>query len=234
MDRSIFVALSGAMAQEKRLETASYNISNADTVGYKKQDNLFSATFTDALKAYPVDDGIEVDMTQGAIRVTGNPLDMAIMGDGFFVVNTPQGERFTKQGDFTVNAEGVLSTKEGYPVVGEGGEIRIVGDEVTVTEFGGISTEEMPEKMLTLVSFDENTKFLKQGQYYSVSEGRVNRSPAAGELRIEQGSLEGSNVNSAKEMINLIEIMRRYDTQSKMIQTLDDITKKTINDVGNF
>lgn len=234
MDRSIFVALSGALAQEKRLETASYNIANADTAGYKKQGDLFSVTFTDALKAYPVSQGVDIDMTQGAVKRTGNPLDLAIMGSGFFVVNTPQGERFTRQGDFTVNAKGVLSTKEGYPVAGESGEILIVGNDVTINEAGGVSTEEMTEKMLSLVSFDENTKFVKQGQYFSVVGGSVNRSPEPGDIRIEQGQLEVSNVNSAKEMVNLIEIMRRYDSQSKMIQTLDEITKKTINDIGTF
>ncbi len=236
MDRSIFVALSGAIAQEKRLETASYNIANADTAGYKKQSNLFSVTFTDALKAYPVSEGLKVDMTQGGLKSTGNPLDLALMGNGLFVVKTPQGERFTRQGDFTVNGEGVLSTKEGYPVVGEGGEIIIEGEsrEIVINEYGGVSTEDMTEKLLTIVGFDENTKFVKQGQYLSVVAGSVNRSPVEGEIRVEQGQLEVSNVNAAKEMINLIEIMRRYDNQSKMIQTFDDITKKTINDVGSF
>jgi flagellar basal-body rod protein FlgG len=234
MDRSIFVALSGAIAQEKRLEAASYNIANADTTGYKKQNDIFSAVFTDVLKAYPVSEGLQVDMTQGSVKNTGNPLDLAIMGNGFFVVKTPQGERFTRQGDFTVNSEGVLSTKEGYPVVGEGGDIKIVGQDVVVTESGGVSTEEMTETLLSLVSFDETTKFVKQGQYFSVVKGSVNRSPELGEIRIEQGQLEASNVNAAKEMINLIEIMRRYDNQTKMIQTLDDITKKTINDIAAF
>ncbi len=235
MDRSIFVALSGAMAQQKRLETASYNISNADTAGYKKQGNVFSAIFTDALKAYPVDDGNEVDMTQGAIRNTGNQLDMAIMGNGFFVVKTPQGERYTRQGDFAVNAEGILSTKEGYPVLGEGGEIRIIGEKIVVNEAGEVSGgKKMPKNQLSLVSFDENTKFTKEGQYYSVLSGGVNKTPALGEISVVQGNLEVSNVNAAKEMVNLIEIIRRYDSQGKMIQTLDDMTKKAINDIGAF
>ncbi len=236
MDRSIFVALTGAMAQQKRLEVASYNIANADTTGYKKQANLFQATFTDALKAYPVDDGIDIDMTQGAIRNTGNKLDLAMMGDGLFVVKTPQGERYTRQGDFTINLDGILTTKEGFPVLGEGGEIRITGKdtEIVVNDAGGISTKNMPQKMIRLVSFGADTKFIKEGQFYTVTEGSVNKNPALGDLQIVQGNLEVSNVNAAKEMVNLIEIIRNYDSQSKVIQTLDDMTKKTINDVGAF
>ncbi len=236
MDRSIFVALTGAMAQQKRLEVASYNISNADTTGYKKQANLFQATFTDALKAYPVDDGIDIDMTQGAIKKTGNKLDLAIMGDGFFVIKTPQGERYTRQGDFTINSDGTLTTKEGFPVLGEKGEIQIMGKdkELVVNDAGGISTKNMPQQMLSLVSFNADTKFIKEGQFYTVTEGSVNKNPALGDLHIAQGNLEVSNVNAAKEMVNLIEIIRNYDSQSKMIQALDDLTKKTINDVGAF
>ncbi len=235
MDRSIFVALTGAMAQQKRLETASYNISNADTAGYKKQANVFSAAFTDALKAYTVDDGSEVDMTQGALRNTGNQLDMAIMGNGFFVVKTPQGERYTRQGDFAINAEGVLSTKEGYPVLSDGGEIRIIGEKIVVNEAGEVSGgKKMPKRTLSLVSFNEKTKFMKEGQYYSVVGGSVDKTPAPGDISVVQGNLEVSNVNAAKEMVNLIEIIRIYDSQGKMIQTLDDMTKKTINDIGAF
>ncbi|VAW37468.1 hypothetical protein MNBD_DELTA02-466 [hydrothermal vent metagenome] len=235
MDRSIFVALTGAMAQQKRLETASYNISNADTVGYKKQANVFKAIFTDAIKAYPVDSGSRIDMTQGAVRNTGNQLDMAIMGDGFFVVKTPQGERYTRQGDFVVDADGILSTKEGYPVLSEDGEIRIVGENIVVNEAGEVSGgKKMPRKTLSLVSFDENTRFTKEGQFYSVASGSVDKTPAPGDISVVQGYLEVSNVNAAKEMVNLIEISRRYDSQSKMIQTLDDMTKKTINDIGAF
>jgi len=236
MDRSIFVALTGAMAQQKRLEVASYNISNADTTGYKKQANLFQATFTDALKAYPVDDGIDLDMTQGSLRNTGNKFDLAIMGDGFFVIKTPQGERYTRQGDFTISPDGTLTTKEGFPVLGAGGEIQIIGKDkdIVVNGAGGISTKNMPKTMLSLVSFDKDTKFIKEGQFYTVTGGSVNKNPALGEIIVVQGNLEVSNVNAAKEMVNLIEIIRNYDSQSKMIQTLDEMTKKTINDIGAF
>jgi len=174
-------------------------------------------------------------MTQGAVRNTGNQFDMAIMGNGFFVVNTPQGERYTRQGDFTVNAEGILSTKEGYPVSGEGGEIQIIGEKIVVNEAGEVSGgKKMPKKQLSLVSFDDDTKFIKEGQYYSVLSGGVNKTPALGEIAVVQGNLEVSNVNAAKEMVNLIEIIRIYDSQGKMIQTLDDIAKKAINDIGAF
>lgn len=233
MDRGIFVALSGAVLQEKRLEILSDNLANVNTAGFKKQRPLFQ----DAMPApygtrtFAVADGAVTDMSQGVAEKTGRRLDVAIKGDGFFVVDTPYGKRYTRDGNFTLGPQGNITTREGHAVLGRNGVIKLTSSDVVIDAEGNIQGNGATIDKLKLVNFDNPGKLFREGNFFSapleVKEAGV--SPDTG---LEQGYIEVSNVNAVKSMTTMIEVLRSYETHSKMIQSLDDMTKKAIEEVG--
>ncbi len=234
MDRAIYVALSGVMMQERRLDVTTYNIANADTTGFKRESPLFATILSDMVRTYPVESGVDIDLSQGAFRNSGNPLDVAIQGKGFFVVKTPWGERYTRQGSFTLDPDGTLVTQDGYPVLGEQGEIRVLGPSVTIDEDGYVASDRALFGRLKVVSFADGADVRREGSFFRVDDADVVDGVLGAGVRVLQGYVESSNVNPVREMATMIEVMRRYETQTKMIQTLDEMTKKAIKDVAGF
>lgn len=234
MDRGIFVALSGAVTQEKRMEVLTDNLANVNTAGFKKQKPLFEDSMPNPYgpRAFSRVKGSVLDMTQGTMEKTDRKLDAAIKGDGFFVVNTPSGSRYTRDGSFTVGTDGTLLTREGYAVQGEKGAIRLTSPEVSIDSTGGVHDKGMDVDRIKLVSFNKPEELKREGNFFIPSDARVKEAAVSPDTQVQQGYVEVSNVNAVTAMTTMIEAMRSYETHTKMIQTLDDMTKKAIEEVG--
>lgn len=279
MVRGLFTGATGMVAQMHRLDTLSNNLANVDVTGYKK-DTAVHKAFPEMLIRRMNDSGLytwpfgssEVApivgklgagveqnevftvFTQGAMKPTDNPFDIALENQGWFTVLTPEGERYTRNGSFILGKEGYLETKEGFPVLGENGPIQIKLNNFTVDAEGRIwhnrALADDPNRLvgleendwaetelvdrLKIVTFDFPRMIKKQGSSLWVEtpesgEARVLET-GAGRPTVRQGFLEGSNVNAVQEMVEMIEVNRAYEANQKVIQSHDQLMGKLINE----
>lgn len=252
MIRGWYTGASGMNAQQNRLDAISNNLSNVDTAGYKKDitisksfpelllrrtnlDGVYQTPFGSA-EAAPIIGklglGVETnenytDFTQGSFRETNQKTDVAFGGKGFFSVETPYGERYTRDGNFILGKEGILETKEGFPVLGENGYIRLENDRFTVNEDGIIYSEdnELIDRF-KVVRF-ENERYLKKigGNLFSSNDisGYAHIAEGFERPRFLQGYMETSNVNVVNEMVQMIEVNRAYEANQKTITSEDSM-----------
>lgn len=235
MDRGIFVALSGAMAQERRLEAITDNLANVSTSGFKKQKPVFENAIPrfNAPRTFVRTGALLNDMSQGANQLTGRSLDVAMNGEGFLAIQTPAGTRYTRNGSLALDPAGNLVTREGYAVLGENGPIRLSSTAVVIDAEGNIVQDGEITGKLKTVFFDKPEFLRREGNFYSADNTGANEiTPKPGANKIEQGYLEVSNVSAVYSMTSMIEALRSYETHTKMIQTLDDMTKRAIDEVG--
>lgn len=234
MDRGIYVALSGAVLQEKRLEFLSDNLANVNTAGYKKQKPVFEDAMppADGTRVFSVMSEVATDMSQGTTENTGRKLDVAIRGEGFFVVNTPAGQRYTRDGSFTVGTDGTLMTREGFRVEGEGGPVRLTSPDIGIDGQGNVSDKGASVAKLKLAAFNSPAALVREGSFYMPSSPEIQPVAPSADTQLEQGMIETSNVNAVRAMTTMIEASRSYETQTKMIQSIDDMTRKAIEEVG--
>ena len=223
MDTGIYQAIRGSLIQGRRFDIISSNLANVGTTGFKK-DTL---TFDRALLEY-----VKTDLSQGNLRLTGNPLDIALEGDGFFRIQTPSGIRYTRNGSFCLNAAGALVTKNGDPVLGESGPIIIESGDITIDTQGGITVGEAVVDTLSVDTFVRPERLQKQGLSYCIYTGDEEGIVKPEKVVIKQGFLEESNVMVVEEMTKMIETLRTYEIYQKIIQTFDETSYKAINEVG--
>ncbi len=265
-------------AQMHRMDAISNNLANVDLTGYKRDESISKAfpqmlirrMNDDGVYNFPfgsaetapvvgaVGTGVEYNesftvFSQGAMKETGNDFDLALDGKGFFVIDTPRGERYTRNGTFLLTKEGILTNKQGEPVMGENGIIRIKKNNFVVDERGQVwqngTFDGDPERLVSMqenewenlelvdtlrvVDFRRDRYLKKEGDslYSSPEETGGSAQVALGsETKVIQGFLEGSNVNSVTEMVRMIEVNRAYEANQKAIQTHDALTNKLIND----
>lgn len=225
------------LAQERRLDQIANNLANVDTAGYKKEDITFwEMMFKTAENRDRVGKGLKIltDQQQGSAKQTDSPLDFAINGEGFFKVQTPAGVRYTRNGNFTLNNQGQLSTAEGFLVLGDGGPITLTDQNVGVGRDGQIAANGLPVGRLELVSFADLQGLEKEGaNLFRVRSGAAQEQPVT-MPEIQQGFLEGANVNTVSEMTEMIDLQRAYQSQQKAIQTTDDIDQQSTSRVGKL
>jgi flagellar basal-body rod protein FlgG len=238
----------GLAMLEKRMETVSNNLANVDTTGYKKDvalaksfPNMLAFQLEDPMyrcvpwrKATgPVNMGVQfdqlyTDMSRGVLKETGEPLNMAIASeDGYFVLETPAGDRYTRNGEFHLSSEGVLVSSDGNAVQGQNGQITLADSSFLLNEEGYIynSAGNLVDR-LRIVSMEGETK--KQG--YSLFQ--CDDVTEIDNIRVLQGYLEGANVNTITEMVNMIAVQRSYEANQKAMQTHDAALEKAVNEVG--
>jgi flagellar basal-body rod protein FlgF len=250
MENALLIGLSRQTALERQLDVVANNIANVNTAGYKADSTLFEEFLntgahednfagTDRRLSYVQDRGTFRDFSQGAPEQTKNPLDVAIDGSAFLVVQTPAGERYTRDGGFQLNNQGQLVTVAGNPVLGTGGpivfqptdhDINITPDgTVTVVEGNG-RTDSIRGK-LRLVSFPDAQKLLKEGlNLYTAGEGSAQ--PDAKSV-VRQGFIEKSNVNAVAEMSRMIEVTRAYTQIATLLQQQQDLQKTAIQQLAD-
>jgi flagellar basal-body rod protein FlgG len=270
------------VAQQHRLDAIANNLANVDQNGYKRDVSIHKA-FPELLIRRTSDNGVirfplgsidaapivgklgtgveqnEVftNFAQGALKETTNPFDLALEGEGFFVVDTANGERFTRNGAFLINDDSILVTKEGLPVLGENGPIQIKKNNFVIDEQGNVYVNaSLDSDKSRLVALEENEweavelidklrvvefrrpRFLeKQGDslWTDTEESgtaRANAGLGSNGLptKVRQGFVEGSNVNPVREMVEMIEVQRAYETNSRLIQTQDELLGRLINE----
>lgn len=224
------------LAQSRRLNQISNNLANVDTAGYKKEDITFwEMLYSTDHQRSRVGKAIHdvTDMQPGAIKETGNPLDFAIGGTGFFKVQTPAGVRYTRAGQFMTNNEGQLTTGNGHLVLGDGGPMVVNGKNISVSNDGNISVDGQQAGTLAIVTFANLADLEKQGQNLFVATGEAQEEPAQN-FSVKQGYLEKSNVSTMKELTSMIDLNRAYETQQRVVRSIDDMNDKAISKVGRL
>jgi len=244
MNSGMYSALSGSIAAMKRLDIISNNLANVNTPGFKKDKMLFESLLAGSVNPPAVPQGstadpilqkenLFIDYAQGPVDQTGNPFDLSIDGDGFFVVNTPDGQAYTRQGNFRMSADGNLVTVDGFPVMGQNGVIRIQGSQVEIDAKGVVTVDGNPTGTINIVDFPKPYNLNKAaGTLFTPANPQVTPQAAKGEIR--QGYLEGSNVESISEMVQMIETSRYFDACAKVVKGFDDIAAKAVTEIGRL
>ncbi len=277
MLRGVYTGASGMLAQQARLDTISNNLANVDKTAYKKDITVFKS-FPDMLIRRINESGqgitplgsydtmpyvgklgtgvavneVFTEFKQGALQRTENSFDLALEGRGFFTVLTEKGERYTRDGSFTINQDGILMTHNGNPVLGENGQIRVHKHDFIVNERGEViingDLSRNPRQVtsmesnswsnpivldkLKIVDFEHIREIKKEGDSF-YRETEFSGPPLPPEnYKVRQGFLEKSNVNIVREMVEMIEVQRSYEANQKSILAHDSTLGKLINDVA--
>ncbi len=210
------------LRKERQHELIANHLANANTTGFKKDILSFDRALNPILTT---------DHSQGDLIETGNPLDLAIEGEGFFKVNTPAGDRYTRDGNFTVDAIGRMVTQEGFPVMGKNGPVTLTGDDIFFGEQGEVIMDAIVFDSLDLVSMTDLRALKKEGSnLFSLDPAKGAEIPAA-TAKLHQGSLEGANISTVTEMTHLIDAQRMYESSGKVMRTSDE-TDARANQMG--
>jgi flagellar basal-body rod protein FlgF/flagellar basal-body rod protein FlgG len=226
MDSGFYAACTALLARNQALDSVANNLANISTPGYRGQHNVFRSllAISSALPHSPLNQAVnnysvlgdtELDQSQGNLEHTGNDLDLAIQGPGFFTVKAASGEVFTRDGNFHVSPQGQLVTTAGDAVMGENGPIQIVGAPVSISPDGTLSVNGAVAGKLKMVDFPPATQLEALGQtYYTAPDGSAK--PAA-HASIQQGSLESSNVNPVASAVELVTVQRYADLMQRAL-----------------
>ena len=232
-------AVRGCLKEEIRMDVIANNLANSNAIGFKKGTVSFQNLLNRAnRRGGGTDDSalvsIESDLDQGNTRFTGNSLDFAIKGDGFFKVETPGGIRYTRKGNFSLDTQGFLVTQAGFKVMGTGGPIQISGNDIQVDGLGGVKVDGSEVGQISVVDLENYENLVKEGNALFRNSSKDREMPPPPETKIHQEYVELSNVNAAQEMINMIHSLRAFESYQKAIQVLDELDKRAINEVGRL
>ncbi|HJU04481.1 MAG TPA: flagellar hook basal-body protein [Nitrospiraceae bacterium] len=251
MNRGIYPILSGALAQERQIQIFANNVANVNTAGFKQDAALFrsflgrsggilpAGTSDGLLGAMSGTAGVHTErvfvssrdlMTgfePGRLRMTGNPYDLAIQGNGFFEISTPQGLRYTRNGIFHLDGQRRLVTELGHPVMGARGELRVRDGNLQISAQGKIYVNNEEIGAIKVMDFPgQAVKKIQDGLFAG-----TNPKPAK-DATIQSGHIEESNVNAISEMVKMMQGMRMYEAAQKLIQTFDRMAERAVEDVG--
>lgn len=247
MIKGIYSSAVGMMPNKLKIDVIANNLANINTTGFKK-DNIFVRILDSAVLDINKNGGNELSglliteytsFEAGNFKQTGNPLDIAISGNGFFVVQTPNGLRYTRNGNFTIAEDGKVVNSNGHALLGIGGEIKfpdvskLENVEIKITQSGEIYAGDKFIDRIKIVWFDNLAKLRKESSTYFVDDGSAGEVELTGGFEIFQGFLEESNVNAIEEMVRMIEASRIYESNYKAVQHQDDTLAK-VNEVGKF
>ena len=242
MDNMMLIGLTRQLTLRREMDITANNIANAQTSGFKAEQVMLEA-YTDS-RARHVDGPNRVafvdewalgrDFSQGSLQSTGRPLDVALEGEGFFTLQTENGERFTRDGSFTLNANGELTTGDGSQVLDTAGNpifLDPAAGQITISETGVISQNGQPGQQLGIAVFANTSALEKVGNNnFSAPEDAerlVDELPA-----VRQGFVEGSNVRAMTEITRMMEVSRAYASVTKMIRDADELSRKAIERLG--
>jgi flagellar basal-body rod protein FlgF len=239
MDAGIFSAVSGSMAAQTRLDALANNLANANTPGFKAERVLQRAEKAGEIAPPPTAvptpvtrEFVQTDFTQGPVNQSGNPLDVALAGEGFFVVKTERGERLTRSGNFTIDAEGYLATSDGSRVQGTSGDISIPESPVVIASDGSVRAGEQRVGQLRVVTVEKVEGLLRENGTRFAPGAQVPADAPVGSVRIIQGAVEGANLSPVEGLVSLIETVRGFETYMRAAERLDQVTAKAIAEVG--
>lgn len=239
MDSGYYAAFSGWLARSQALDVTAGNLANAGTAGYRAERDYFRSTILGpnalgsqlnaTVNAFGVLGGTELDLGQGALSPTGNPLDLAIEGSGFFSVRTPQGVRYTRDGQFRRAQDGRLTTQAGDAVLDAKGQpIRIPAGTIAIGDDGAVSVNGGLAGRIALVAFASPASLTAEGagRYAAIAGAK----PAAGTGTIRQGSLEASNQNVIEGSLQLVLMERQAEMMEKAVSMFSNDLDKTASE----
>ena len=254
MNQGLYTAATGMMAVEARQSALANNIANVSTPGFKRHAPVqlgFYQTFSEVMRhpfhfnarSAPAG-GVKVvetftDLGGGAMQSTGNPLNVGIQGPGYFAVDTPRGERFTRAGDFSIDIDGHLATSEGFKVQSvAGGAIEVNGGQLIVAADGSVTVDGAPMGQIRLVEFAQPERLLREGtNLYLANDEVMNQSTEVANAvqqntRLNQSNLERSNIDVTNEISSMMLGLRAYEANQKVIQALDGTLSQVISQGG--
>ncbi len=238
MDKLIYTAMAGANVLTQRQDSIAHNLANASTTGFRAELNAFRAVPVSgaglATRVSAVETTAGSDFTPGTIQGTGNSLNAAIDGSGFFAVQAADGsEGYTRDGEFRVGADGSLQNRNGLPVLGDSGPITVPPDnQVAIGRDGSVSAISLaggrktviPVGRLKLVNPDPVTLTRSADGFFRTRAG--DPAPSDPTVAVAPESLEGSNVNTIEALVSMIEVARQFETNTKLITNADQNASK--------
>ncbi|MDI6600996.1 MAG: flagellar basal-body rod protein FlgF [Thermoanaerobacteraceae bacterium] len=242
MLRGIYISAGSMVNQERKLDIVSNNLANADTKAFKK-DLMIEEAIEEKQIMKVAEDTVPIGSMYFGVRPamvytdfkaanlveTGNPLDLSIKGDGFFEVLTQNGIRYTRDGSFKRDTDGYLVTGEGYRVQGANGDIYLNEGKTTFNTQGDIFVNGQYVDTLQIVDFPDKSVLRKEGDNLFATQGQGS---LVANPEIASGFLETSNVNPIAEMVDMIDLMRIYEANQRVITTMDSTLDKAVNDLG--
>lgn len=239
MDSGYYAAFAGWLARSQALDVAAGNLANAGTAGYRAERDYFrsailgpdalSSQLNTTINAFGVLGGSQLDLGQGALTPTGNPLDLGIEGDGFFSIQTPQGVRYTRDGQFERGQDGTLTTQAGEPVLdGRGQPIQVPGGEIAVGDDGAVSVNGAVAGKIAVVGFDSAASLSAEGgnRYVPVDGAE----PRAASGAVHQGVLESSNQDVIQGSLQLVLMQRQSEMMEKAVSMFSNDMDKTASE----
>ena len=220
-------------AKVPQLDCVTNNIANVNTPGFKAE-KYFLQVLQDAQQQLPYASATAIDFSDGSIQQTGNPLDMAIQGEGFFAIQTNEGEAYTRKGNFTINANNELMTQEGNYVMGDGGRIVLSGSHIEVNANGEIKSDVGVVGRLKIVKFTQPDALVKAGASLFRNPNNAAGLSAVDAPTVVSKSIENSNVQALREMVQMIDVQRTVESYQKVIQTLDSMGSLSTNRLGRL
>ena len=223
-------AYSALEARMKIIDVTTNNLANANTTGFKRDFGHILETETGA------DAATQVDLSSGDLMATGNNLDVAITGSGFFAVETPNGVRYTRSGNFALNTQGEIVTKDGMKVLSTSNSPIVVGEgKVDVQDGGIVSVDGNEVGTLKVVSFPDAARLQKEGAQRYVWNGAANEVQTVPDPQVSGGHLERSNVNTIDEMVHLMSAYREFEAVQRSLRTMmTDMNSKLIQELGRL
>ena len=243
MENAQLISLSRQIALQRQMNVVANNMANINTSGFKSEMLLFEEyempvardqnwAPADQFLSYTQDWATIHDYSAGALHVSGNTFDVALQGDGFLAVETPDGERYTRNGEFKLDNTGKLVTNDGHPVLSEGGHITFSASDtdISIDSEGNILTSAGNKGRLKLVAFESPQALSREGSNLFFGENPVQDQTT----RVIQGSLERSNVSGVTEMANMIRVNRAYQSLSQIMQRQDDLRRSAIQKLASL
>ena len=252
MTQVLPISLQALQNDTSAMERIGANLANSSTPAYRREISLqqallpasplpFSAVvdanagrLAAAADAPPPSGGIRFDTRHGTVKGTDQPLDVALLGAGFFEVQTDAGPAYTRNGQFRLDARGRLVTGQGHPVMGRGGEIMLSPGPATISATGEVSQGGRQVAQIKVVDFDTRGAVEHpEGGLYATP-GAAARPLADADVRMRQGALENSNVDPMTEMVDMVQVMRHFESMARVVQNYDDMMGTAIRQLGQF
>jgi len=239
--------------QQRQIDAVSNNLANVNTAGYKKDEVIFREYYNEFTgqdleseeekfahdeflspmsrggSSFVMPDHVSPSMKKGTFRSTDNPYDLAIKSEGFFVVETPYGTRYTRNGQFLLDGNGFLITNSGDKVQGKKGPIRILGNDFSVGRDGSVLVDGKEVETLRIVGFPQEDRLNKLGNSYWAPGSTAQEPKNLERVNIQQRVLESSNVDTVEEMVKMIAVNRSYEASQKLMRSIDEIDEKVIS-----
>ena len=240
MDPLTAVAASGMRSRMESLELLANNVANASTGGYKADREFYSlylapeAQDSEAAPLMPVIDRPWIDLSQGVVHDTGNPLDLALTGKGFFAVNGPGGPLYTRNGSFSLASDGRLVTTDGYAVRGADGQPLVLQGtrNVEISADGTVQQDGNVIGKLEIADFSSTAGLAKQGNNYFRVADPSQAVAAASDAAVGQGKLESSNTGSAEAAVRLVSVMRQFEMLQKAVTLGAEMNRHAVEEVA--